>query len=48
MKKLNVNRFKLFLIVALSLLVVGMTLLGVFGFNQTVDYSDSYEILSSL
>ena len=44
MKKLNVNRFKLFLIVALSLLVVGMTLLGVFGFNQTVDYSDSYEI----
>lgn len=44
MKKLNLDRFKLFVVVALVLLVVGMTLLGVFGFNQTVDYSDGYEI----
>lgn len=39
---------KLFIIITLSILVVGMTLLGVFGFNQTVDYKDSYEVRVSI
>lgn len=44
MKNLKISKFKLFVVIALSLLVVGMTLLGIFGFNQTVDYGNGYEI----
>ncbi|MBQ9104192.1 MAG: hypothetical protein IJY57_03800 [Clostridia bacterium] len=44
MKNLKISKFKLFVVIALALLVVGMTLLGIFGFNQTVDYADGYEI----
>ena len=39
---------KLFIIITLSLLVVGMTIFGVFGFNQTVDYKDGYEVRVSI
>ena len=39
---------KLFIIITLAILVVGMTLLGIFGFNQTVDYKDSYELRVSI
>lgn len=35
--------FKIFLIIALSVVVVGMVFLGIFGFNKTVDYGAGYE-----
>lgn len=38
MKKTNIDRIKFFIVVTLSLLLVGLVLLGVFGFNGTVDY----------
>lgn len=42
------NKIKYFIIVTLSLLVVGITLFSVFGFNQTVDYKESYELQISI
>ena len=48
MKKLNLNKNKLFIIITLVVLVVGMTLFGVFGFNQSVDYNGSYELKVSV
>ncbi|MBO4594949.1 MAG: hypothetical protein J5697_04540 [Clostridia bacterium] len=36
--------FKIFLIIALSLVVVGMVFLGIFGFNKTADYGAGYEV----
>ncbi len=42
------NRIRLFLIVTLTLLVVGMTIFGVLGFNQTVDNKPSYEMQVSV
>ncbi len=42
------NKMKYFVISCLIILVVGMTLLGVFGLNQSIDYSDSYEINVSI
>ncbi len=39
---------KLFVIITLVLLVVGMTLFGVLGFNQTVDNKKSYEVRVSV
>lgn len=38
------KKYKLFIIIALIVVVVGMTLFGIFGFNNTVDYSSSYEV----
>ena len=46
--KLNVNsKYKLWVIITVALLVVGFALLAIFGFNQTVDYKDSYEVVVS-
>ncbi len=42
------NKIKCFIIATLSLLVVGITLLSVFGFNQTADYKESYELQVSI
>ena len=42
------NKMKWFIIAALSILVVGMTLFGIFGFNNTVDYRVSHEIQVSV
>ncbi len=42
------GKMKYFVISCLVILVVGMTLLGIFGLNQPVDYSDSYEINVSI
>ena len=36
--------FKIFLIIALSIVVVGMVFLGIFGFNKTADYGAGYEV----
>ena len=36
--------FRIFLIIALSVVVVGMVFLGIFGFNRTADYGKGYEI----
>lgn len=48
MMKLNVNsKYKLWIIITVAVLVVGFALLAIFGFNQTVDYKDSYEIVVS-
>ena len=38
------KKAKWFIIATLSILVVGMTLLGIFGFNNSLDYSQSYEL----
>lgn len=38
------KKMKWFIISALIVLLVGMTLFGVFGMNNTVDYSSSYEV----
>ena len=38
------KNFKAFIVVALSVLLVGITLFGIFGFNQSVDYTKSYEL----
>lgn len=39
-----ISKIKWFIICALVVVVVGMTLFGVFGFNNTVDYQKSYEL----
>lgn len=44
MKMTSNVKFKLWITITLALIVAGMTVLGIFGFNQTVDYSDSYEL----
>ncbi len=44
MKNILTTKFKLWIIIALALVVVGMTLLGIFGFNQTVYYDNAYEL----
>ena len=41
--KLN-NVSKIFIILSLVIVVAGMALLGFLGLNQTVDYSDGYEM----
>lgn len=52
MKKTNVNRIKFFIVVTLSLLLVGLVLIGVFGLNTTVDYPNTavngYEVQVSV
>lgn len=48
MKSGVMNKMKWFVVSALIVLLVGMTLLGVFGFNNTIDYSESYEISVSI
>ena len=42
------KKYKLFIVCALVLLVVGMTLFGIFGLNQTVDYKNGYEVRVSI
>ena len=44
MKISTVKFFKIFLIAALVLTVAGMTILGIFGLNKTVDYNVGYEV----
>ena len=44
MKLTSSVKFKLWITITLALIVAGMTILGIFGFNQTVDYTDSYEL----
>lgn len=44
MKMTSNVKFKLWITITLALIVAGMAILGIFGFNQTVDYSDSYEL----
>ena len=43
-----IKKFKWFIIATLAILVVGMTLFGVLGFNNTVDYKDSFEVRVSI
>ncbi len=42
------SKSKIMIILTLILLVAGMAMLGIFGLNQTVDYSSSYEIRVSV
>ncbi len=42
------NKMKYFVISCLVILVVGMTLLGIFGLNKPIDYSDRYEVVVSI
>lgn len=42
------NKYKLFIIITLIVVVIGMTLFGIFGFNKTVDYDNSYEVKVSI
>lgn len=43
-----IKKFKWFIVATLAILVVGMTLFGIFGFNNTVDYKKSYEVQVSI
>lgn len=43
-----IKKSKIFFIIALALIVVGLTFFGIFGFNQTVDYKVSYEMQVSV
>ncbi len=43
-----IKKAKIFFISALVILVVGLTLFGVFGFNQTIDYKAGYELQVSV
>ena len=38
------SKFKIFICIAITLLLAGMAILGFFGFNKTVDFNKSYEI----
>ncbi len=42
------SKNKLFIIITLALILIGMTVFGIFGFNQTVDYSNGYEVRVSV
>lgn len=47
--KINVtNKFKLWIIITLVVVVAGMVMLGVFGLNTAVDYRNGYEIKVSV
>ncbi len=48
MKKGVMNKIKWFVVSILILLVAGMAVLGFVGFNNTVDYADSYEVNISI
>lgn len=39
------KKMKLFIVITLVALLAGMTMLGIFGFNNAVDYRGSYEVL---
>lgn len=42
------SKFKIWISIIIAVIVVGFTLLGVFGFNQTVDNKGSYEVVVSM
>ena len=42
------SKFKVWISIMVAVLVVGFTILGIFGFNQTVDYKPSYEVVVSI
>ena len=47
--KLNINsKYKLWIIITVSVLLVGFTLLAIFGFNQTPDYKTSKEVVVTM
>lgn len=48
MKSGVMNKMKWFIVSTLIVLLVGMTLVGVLGFNNTIDYTESYEISVSI
>lgn len=47
MNALN-KKYKLFIVISLVLLVVGMTIFGIFGFNQAIDFKKGYEVRVSI
>ncbi len=47
MNALN-KKYKLFIVIALAVLVIGMTFFGIFGFNQAIDFKNSYEVKVSI
>ena len=47
--KFSINgKYKIWVILTVAILVIGFTLFGIFGFNQTADYKDSYEAVVSM
>ena len=42
------KKYKLFIVIALAVLVLGMTFFGIFGFNQAIDFKDAYEVKVSI
>ena len=42
------KKYKLFIVITLAVLVVGMAIFGFFGFNQAIDYSKGYEVRVSI
>ena len=44
MKYSITQKFKVFFIITIIILAAGLTLLGVFGYNQAADYSRGYQL----
>ena len=42
------SKFKIWISIIIAVIVLGFTVLGIFGFNQTVDYKPSYEVVVSM
>lgn len=45
---MKINKLKLWTVVSLAIIVVGFVIFGIFGFNNTADYSSAYEINVSI
>lgn len=48
MKNGIMNKIKWFIVSALIIVVVGLTIAGIFGLNSPIDYSDGYEVSVSI
>jgi preprotein translocase subunit SecF len=47
--KFSINgKYKIWVVLTIAVLLIGFTLFGIFGFNQTVDYKDSFEAVVSM
>ena len=47
--KFSINgKYKIWVVLTIAVLLIVFTLFGIFGFNQTVDYKDSFEAVVSM
>ena len=47
--KFSINsKYKIWITIMLAIVVLGFTVFGIFGFNQTIDYKNSHEAVVSM